>query len=808
MTTLGARESFRIDAHVVRQLGDQLITDATQALLELIKNSYDADAEWVTVQVQPDAAPPQNLGLPPTAVGLIVIEDNGHGMAPDVIRKGWLVISFSLKRMMKARGEATKKGRTPLGDKGLGRLSTIKLGDTVELTTYADKAKPGYKVILRWGDFVAGKTLDEVFATINEAPPIGRTGTRLAIYGLTQPDYWEGEFQLKGLQKKLFGLVSPFEEFQGFRIKLQVGGKPIDLFTLTPELRKSATLTFRLRWDGSTLTCDGRAKIGYFRGNTNQDDFESLVGDGSALFDFLKSRPSADGFHLKRSERQWYVEFSDSKQWDKIVGEALSCRDPGPFRGEIDGFDLRVEQGVFSAMDYKEYVKQHSGVGVYRDGFGIHMETDWLKLGLERTSGASWYSLRWGNTIGYVAISAAENPNLTEKSDREGFIDNEYSRGFLKILDEFVRFQGRALDFLRRDFNDFRKQEADKNAKLSKNWSSGEAIQRIREVAKNARATQKQVREAEETHRERLNKVHSVMKNALSADHLPSKLRKQVEQALADFDMAMDEWSSRRRALDEHVSALADEEKVSAAILGRFEELQNQIAEVYETVGTGLVAQALAHDIHALIDDLLGRTHRVAKKVPPNPHLAEYTTHVRAVANSIRKQLTILDPMLRASRTTYQEVMLSRFVSEFVEMRKDRLSRLGISVQVETQDDFTIKFNTGHLLQVLDNLVRNSEYWLRLHAAHHEKAPLEIHVVIAEPEVLIWDTGPGVRPAIEKTLFELFVSDKPRGQGNGLGLYIVTQVLERAGCSIRLSPERNEAKRRYKFVLDMSGAMT
>jgi C4-dicarboxylate-specific signal transduction histidine kinase len=143
-----------------------------------------------------------------------------------------------------------------------------------------------------------------------------------------------------------------------------------------------------------------------------------------------------------------------------------------------------------------------------------------------------------------------------------------------------------------------------------------------------------------------------------------------------------------------------------------------------------------------------------------------------------------------------------------MEMREDRFARFGISVHVQTKADFTIKFNTGHLLQVVDNLMRNSEYWLRQYAAHHEGAPLQIYVVIAGPEVLVWDTGPGVRPAIEKTLFEAFVTDKPRGQGNGLGLYIVTQLLERAGCSIRLSPERNEAKRRYKFVLDMSGAMT
>ena len=45
------RPHLDIDAHVVHQLGDELITDSEQALLELVKNSYDADAEWCNVLI-------------------------------------------------------------------------------------------------------------------------------------------------------------------------------------------------------------------------------------------------------------------------------------------------------------------------------------------------------------------------------------------------------------------------------------------------------------------------------------------------------------------------------------------------------------------------------------------------------------------------------------------------------------------------------------------------------------------------------------------------------------------------------------
>jgi C4-dicarboxylate-specific signal transduction histidine kinase len=75
-----------IDANVIRQLGDELVTDAEQALLELIKNSYDADADWVRLFIDSEAA---DNGTPP---GTIRVEDNGSGMHEDQLKNGWLRI--------------------------------------------------------------------------------------------------------------------------------------------------------------------------------------------------------------------------------------------------------------------------------------------------------------------------------------------------------------------------------------------------------------------------------------------------------------------------------------------------------------------------------------------------------------------------------------------------------------------------------------------------------------------------------------------------------------------------------------------
>src|SRR4051812_3794108 len=126
---------FDISAAVVKQLGEELVTDEVTALIELVKNSYDADASYANVIVDTkNILQDDNLFFKEQNdseendlkkdKGYIIVEDNGTGMGRKEIEQGWLTISFSKKRQQKEAGIVTpKKQRTPLGDKGLGRLS-------------------------------------------------------------------------------------------------------------------------------------------------------------------------------------------------------------------------------------------------------------------------------------------------------------------------------------------------------------------------------------------------------------------------------------------------------------------------------------------------------------------------------------------------------------------------------------------------------------------------------------------------------------------------------------------------------------
>ena len=183
---------FDINPHVIRQLGAELVTDHTTALMELVKNSYDADADYVKITINTkDVLEDQNLFYP-NKKGYIIVEDNGFGMDEDTIINSWLVISFSNKRAINGVKPPTPKGRTPLGDKGLGRLSTQRLAQVCEIYTKKE-GSTALHVGFDWNNFDAVNKLQDVTVNYNETNLNLSHGTKLVLTGLNDTDYWRGK---------------------------------------------------------------------------------------------------------------------------------------------------------------------------------------------------------------------------------------------------------------------------------------------------------------------------------------------------------------------------------------------------------------------------------------------------------------------------------------------------------------------------------------------------------------------------------------------------------------------------------------
>lgn len=835
------RPHLDIDAHVVRQLGDELITDAEQALLELVKNAYDADSEWCNVIIDTNYCETVNRSAHPydedqsltdeasasdpvTLLGKITIEDNGCGMNRDIIQRGWLTVSISIKREMKRKGEVTKRhNRTPLGDKGLGRLGTMRLGNRLRLITHHAPDQPGLHVTMYWNDCQTGKALSTVPVAIEEIPATGKTGTTVEICGLSELEYWRGEAQLERLEQKLSTLISPFNEFEQFTVALEADNHQINLVRFPARFFDTALASFDFVWDQGCLDVRGRLKLNLLIAKDREFFNNHILPDnGDAFFSYLQHSKNASRYSFRKPKSpKWYLELSESRGWTDIamrVNRPLPAIDPGPFLGELHAFGFidQVEdmQSIArSARDYSTSVRTLSGVYVYRDNFRIRLRDDWLRLGDAQTSGGSYYGLRPKNTIGFFAVSCRDNPDLIEKSDREGFVENQAHYGFVDIAESIKDFANKSLAVVRRCYVEFKKSKLIEDQDPALVVSAKEGARQIAKLMQVSAEVGSRIKQAEATRATALRSARTQLKYAMSSDALPDDLRKQFSTALEEIERVTQQAASESLEVQRVLADIADKHNHISIIEDRFEQLEGQISEVYETVGVGLAAQALAHEIHPAIDEISacvrGLKSRMSSTGVKDMKAVGELEYIRSHAVMIGKRLSFIDPMLRTFREQKHDIMLSEFLRDFFTLRKERFKKFFITPHINLQDgkDIQLRINKGRLSQVVDNLARNSEYWLRKTALLGSKGPFEIHADVCAPRLSFWDTGPGVRPAMEEVCFDLFVSDKPKGEGHGLGLFIASQLLDEEDCRIFLSDERNDRGRRFKFVVDFSGVL-
>ena len=399
---------FRARARLLLLLGEQLITDEVTAAFELIKNSYDADATNVIVELQ-DVS---NMDK-----GSISIRDNGIGMSKDKIITSWLELG-TFSKTGTTGNRVSPGGRPYLGEKGIGRLAVHKLGHHTVITTREQGSQDEIEVTIDWKRFEAGKEdfLEDVpIEWIRRSPIVFsedaefKHGTQIRITSLQRN--WTKKMMHR-LASNIDAMTSPFAGLKKFSVNLQINDE------LKPDLENqnllsvldSATYKFEIdvKKDGSV---DG--KYSFYR-----QDLPTLTR--SKRIDKMILDPD-----------QFPVQFSTDEQRKPVCG---------PFHFRLYAWDLYSgdKKAVFGdASTYEVLVKPNTGVRVFRDGFRVlpygNENDDWLNLDARRVGSFEEHVSR-NQVIGMVEISSSKNPELRDKADREGLIDNEAFRDFRALL--------------------------------------------------------------------------------------------------------------------------------------------------------------------------------------------------------------------------------------------------------------------------------------------------------------------------------------------------------------------------------------
>ena len=327
---------LRPRARIIRTIGEELISDDKVALLELVKNSYDADASIITIKITGRVVIEKDGKKEIKKIikegGSITIYDDGCGMSLTTIKEAWMEPATISKKKVK---QSPAKKRRYTGEKGIGRFASAKLSTNLQIIS---KITDDNEVIVdfNWKDFDNNDIyLDEVKCKWEVREPVeylgNSHGTKLILTNLHSD--WDEE-KIRQFRIALQRLINPVSPVLDFLIELDLP-KDFDSYTGTiepPESLKRPNYSIK-----GTIDKDGLPSI----------TFTSKKKGESKLIDFVL---------LKKDEKFLTGSFDfDFRVWDL---------DP-------ESLDELAKETDTKRKYIKDALKEIAGISIYRDSFRV-----------------------------------------------------------------------------------------------------------------------------------------------------------------------------------------------------------------------------------------------------------------------------------------------------------------------------------------------------------------------------------------------------------------------------------------------------
>lgn len=423
---------FRPYARLMNILGDQLITDKKVAVIEIIKNSYDADANWVKVRFN-NMSNIKLTDLPIEDQAYIEIEDDGCGMSLDIIKNVWLRPATPNKFEKKRRkNNKTKKGRIIQGEKGIGRFAIHKLGERIELHTKAE-GQNEVKLEMDFVDFnpddinlfnqpTEYKLLDEVSNNwYVQNPPervMGESGTIIRIYNIRE-SWSQNDF--KELYKNIQRMMPPVDENAksmgvDFKQDFSIEMYQDDKLYVNEDVKTFADVFERAQF----MMMGSIDEKGILSFQYKSLSPKRILEDSIDLLD--DNALSSRNYSLV------------GPKWFKENDREPNC---GPFKFTFYAFDLNKKDWTFLDKELEKFIKENF-VYVMRDGIRVYpygeKGIDWLDLDKLRSTYRAGQFISYNDLTGFVYISQDKNPLLTDASNRQGLMNNKGSYYDFKSL--------------------------------------------------------------------------------------------------------------------------------------------------------------------------------------------------------------------------------------------------------------------------------------------------------------------------------------------------------------------------------------
>jgi signal transduction histidine kinase len=768
---------FRVTARTILQLGAELISSDAVAFYELIKNAFDAGSPRVWIRIvcriphehladareallaalnhekksvreaalvrwrehlaqhtdltAPDAKPfKQQVTKTDSLSELIELgeqanyiefEDKGEGMSLRDLDEVYLTIgtrSRQKQRQERARrfevDEKTNEQVKPiLGEKGLGRLSTMRLGRRLHIES-SKKGESKLSVLdIDWTRF--SHNSDELLETVPVTPQRGpakkdrdSSGTLIRISGLESD--WS-EDKLEDVARDEFSKLSDPFTTGGYPVSLRYNGDVVPIPKINELLFEHAHATVASRF---------------------------VAGDsGPRLSGKVTYRDREKVFELEAAHLL-------------SAAEVLSLRplqSLGPFTVQAYWFNRRILtaiEGIGELRQVRQLVALWAGgLMLYRDGFRVYPyggpDDDWLALDPTALA-VGGYKVNRRQIIGKVDISSLRNPRLVDQTNREG---------------------------LRRCA------ESDALVNLLRHILMSELKPFLDAVDAEVRAT-----------------------DTVRFDEIERRFETQEDQIERNIELLLNRHPKARgesdvlRAIEEALGALRDLMNKASQLAKAFDKGRSQLVHL---AGLGLMVESVAHELGRATTHTLA-TLAGADTTDLTPTLEGLLNSLEAQLTTLQKRLRMLDPLSTAARQTKERFDVVEWLNQTLAAHDAQFRRHGIDCSLAvTPKNSTLEIRAvkGMVIQIIENLISNSVYWLKQQRKLDRtfKPTITVKVFTKSKQIHFTDNGPGVQPARREEIFEPFVTTKPPGEGKGLGLFVSREIAAYHGASLYLSDE-------------------
>ncbi len=792
--------SFKVAARTILELGAELISSDAIALYELVKNSIDAgsdtgvdiefiitmtyrtyrelEEEWdaeessihlwrekILEGLEQDAPASFKKEIADrleeatqwdevwdvveyayTELSFIRISDVGTGMSLEDLEDAFLTIGTPKRALLIrdaiARRETkpnTKPQPAPLGEKGVGRLSAMRLGDTLKVRTTTKGESNWNELNIDWSDFREdlGAMLEEIPVEPKKAERKKSSSEHATILKIGRLNStWAEGLLVKLAGESLARLSDPFDANRTrFQIRIKYNGRSVKFNRYIRKiLLKESHARVKGRYiaygpKGPELTLTLSAPL-YDRESFTDTFYESDLLSISAKVKSNVVAPAA----LKRV---------------------------GDFEFDLYWFNrgrLKKPNGFDSVAEFRELLDRWLGIMLYRDGYQVlpygNRGDDWLELDAQalRQKGFKLNTIQF---VGRVAIGRVTNPYLVDQTNREGLRDCDEKEALLRILRYSI-------------------------------WSE---LYNFLEEGKRAQTQPGDPKK--DNPKLRITKFQ--------------EYRQRAEQNIRRIQPAR---SEDRQLLREVTETLGNLETMYKDAEGRIEAGSYERERLIDLAGVGLMIESLAHELTRTVE-------HSASMLDDNEHeglspsVRAFFRSLKSSLQSIEKRLKVLDPLSVSARQRRRNLNLRRIVDEVLLSHEAQFERHNISVitapaKAEPIDLFGIE---GRVIQILENLISNSVYWLKIQKELKPSASSSITVELIEgptPGFRFSDSGKGIPVSRRERVFEPFFSTKEERARQGLGLFIARETAEFHGGSMYLDDEAvNASGNLSTFVVEL-----